>query len=76
MVCEEHCPIYDKAIRFHEVTVSDGRGGTFPLRQPYVVEELCIGCGICENKCPLPGEAAIHVLSQRDLREAGNGKYD
>lgn len=76
MVCEEHCPIYDKAIRFHEVNVSDGRGGTFPLRQPYVVEELCIGCGICENKCPLPGEAAIHVLSQRDLREAGNGKYD
>ncbi|MEZ4484761.1 MAG: 4Fe-4S binding protein [Syntrophotaleaceae bacterium] len=27
------------------------------MNQPYVVDELCIGCGICENKCPHLGTA-------------------
>jgi len=31
------------------------------IDRPYVVEELCVGCGFCENVCPVPGEAAIRV---------------
>ncbi len=68
IVCEEHCPTPDKAIRFREATVLNSRGERVTLRQPYVVEELCIGCGICENKCPLPGYAAVIVTAAGESR--------
>jgi translation initiation factor RLI1 len=31
------------------------------MKQPYVIDRLCIGCGICENKCPLEGKSAVLV---------------
>jgi ferredoxin len=31
-----------------------------------VVDELCNGCGICENVCPLEGKAAIEVFAVKD----------
>jgi MauM/NapG family ferredoxin protein len=65
IVCEEHCPIPEKAIRFEVVEERDYRGKVVTLKKPYVVEELCNGCGICENKCPLEGKPAIEVFSQR-----------
>ena len=63
IVCEEHCPTHDKAIKFKKVTVINTKGRSIELRQPYVIKELCIGCGICETKCPLPGHSAIRVLN-------------
>jgi ferredoxin len=30
--------------------------------QPYIDPALCIGCGICEKVCPVPGLAAVRVL--------------
>ncbi len=63
MVCEEHCPTAEKAILFRKKQVTNRKGETLWIQQPYVVEERCIGCGICENKCPLPGAAAIRVLT-------------
>lgn len=68
MVCEEHCPTPDKAIRFRQATVLGPDGREVELRQPYVVDELCIGCGICETKCPLPGRAAIFVTRAGEHR--------
>jgi len=65
IVCEEHCPIPEKAIRFQEETEKDYKGRLVRLKKPYIVEELCIGCGICENKCPLDGKSAIEVFSKR-----------
>jgi len=65
IVCEEHCPTFDKAIKFRRVTVTRPDGTPVELMQPYVVEALCIGCGICETKCPLPGDAAIRVVTTR-----------
>ncbi|MCX5804086.1 MAG: 4Fe-4S binding protein [Proteobacteria bacterium] len=65
IVCEEHCPIPEKAIRFELVEERDYRGKKILLKRPYVVDELCNGCGICENKCPLEGKAAIEVFSKR-----------
>jgi NAD-dependent dihydropyrimidine dehydrogenase PreA subunit len=40
-------------------TVSNGE--TVTVQQPVVIRERCIGCGICENHCPLEGDAAIQV---------------
>jgi ferredoxin len=63
-VCQEHCPTADKAIVFKDVPgemTTDGQ----PLKQPVVVYDLCVGCGICEFKCPVGGTAAIVVTSMK-----------
>lgn len=31
------------------------------VKRPRVVRERCLGCGLCEFKCPLNSEAAIRV---------------
>jgi polyferredoxin len=61
IVCEEHCPTPDKAIKFREVEMIEQNGRPVRMKQPYVIDRLCIGCGICENKCPLEGKAAVVV---------------
>jgi len=57
-VCEEMCPVPDKAIVLEEREI-EGKTLLFPK----VLPERCIGCGICENKCPVPDEAAIRVYA-------------
>jgi ferredoxin len=61
IVCEEMCPVPDKAIVLEEAKMSLGDGGPAIVQQPHVIRERCIGCGICEYKCPVNGEAAIRV---------------
>jgi ferredoxin len=61
IVCEEMCPVPEKAIRLEEVGVTDDRGETAVVQRPYVLEDLCIGCGICEYQCPVEGESAIRI---------------
>ena len=61
IVCEEMCPTPEKAIILEEVEVATEEGGTKILQQPVVIREDCIGCGICEYKCPVSGDAAIQV---------------
>jgi MauM/NapG family ferredoxin protein len=62
MVCEEHCPIPEKAIRFEEINEIDFQGKRLTLKRPYVVDELCNGCGICEYVCPVEEKAGIEVF--------------
>ncbi len=64
MVCEEHCPVPDKAIRFGPVRELDYNGKAVVLKKPYVVDDLCIGCGICEYVCPLEEKAGIEVFKK------------
>ncbi len=66
IVCEEHCPIPRKAIRSRLVESLDFSGRRVSLMEPYVVEELCNGCGICENVCPLEGKSGIEVYAVKD----------
>jgi formate hydrogenlyase subunit 6/NADH:ubiquinone oxidoreductase subunit I len=61
IVCEEMCPKPDKAIHLEEAEVVNAQGETVIVQRPYVLEDVCIGCGICENRCPVVGEAAITV---------------
>ena len=56
LVCEEHCPVPDKAIKITRKTVN---GRTVLL--PVVDRQICIGCGICQNKCPVAPVRAIRV---------------
>ncbi len=64
LVCNEQCS-------YHAIVGDD-------KKRPIVKEEKCTGCGICENKCPVDGEAAIIVHSsgvQKKLKpEPDNGK--
>jgi polyferredoxin len=68
IVCEEHCPTPDKAIKFEVKEVIGHDGSKRMVKYPYVVRELCIGCGICEAKCPLPGQAGVFVTTERQRR--------
>lgn len=45
--CYQSCPIFDEAIKMDE-----------KLR-PVVDEKKCVGCGICENVCPVEPTAII-----------------
>lgn len=57
LVCDEYCPY--QAIYWNEY---DER------MRPLVDKTKCIGCGTCENKCPIKPEAAIRVYRQGENR--------
>jgi len=58
LVCEEHCPVPTKAIKIVQQRVVNNKA----IKLPEVLAEVCIGCGICENKCPAYPTKAIKVL--------------
>jgi polyferredoxin len=66
LVCEELCPLPEKAVVLNEVTVEAPDGEEVTLGQPRVIDDLCIGCGICEYQCPAQGESAIPVRARDD----------
>jgi len=68
-VCEEHCPIPEKAIRFREVDTWNFKGKLVKVKQIYVVPDLCIGCGICENVCPRSDAPGILNTAEEEARE-------
>jgi len=71
IVCEEHCPTWNKAIILKEETALTPRGDWRMFKKPYIDEELCVGCGICETKCPLTDRAAVLVTSRGETRSTG-----
>ena len=73
IVCEEHCPIPEKAIRAREVTLQSLDGNLRTVREPYVVEEICNGCGICEHVCPVETKAGIEVFAVKNREPIAPG---
>lgn len=69
IVCEEHCPTARKAIQLRTVIV-DGKA----LQRPYINEWLCIGCGICQAKCPVRPDRAIKIYPVRVTRGPKEGQ--
>lgn len=61
IICEEMCPLPQKAIWLEEAQVVSENGEQIVIQLPHVEAERCTGCGICEYKCPLDGQAAIRI---------------
>jgi len=72
IVCEEHCPTPKKAIWFEEVSVRTPDGGNSTVKQPRVNLDICTGCGICQNKCPIADQRGVYVTSVGETRNPRN----
>jgi polyferredoxin len=72
IVCQEVCPTSPKAIHLKEDVITPPAGKTIPVQLPYVNLQTCIGCGICENKCPVPGMPAIRTIAAGESRSLRN----
>jgi polyferredoxin len=68
IVCEEMCPVSDKAIKLTPTQFKQEDGSILEVKLPLVHRERCIGCGICEYKCPVSDEAAIQVFTTSETR--------
>lgn len=68
VVCEEVCPVSPKAIQTKNIEVKDVYGNMVVLNKPFIVPDLCIGCGICQNECPVKDERAVYVTAVGESR--------
>lgn len=68
VVCEEVCPVAPKAIQTRDEEVKDVFGKRLVLNKPFVVPDLCIGCGICQAECPVADRPAVYVTAVGESR--------
>jgi polyferredoxin len=72
IVCEEMCPTDPKAIVLARAEETRPDGTRIALQKPQVEPLRCVGCGICENRCPVGEEAGIRVSSVGETRDPLN----
>jgi polyferredoxin len=68
VVCEEVCPVAPKAIQTIDEEVKDVFGNMVVLNKPFIVPDLCIGCGICQRECPVQDQPAVYVTAVGESR--------
>jgi MauM/NapG family ferredoxin protein len=72
IVCQEVCPTSPKAIYLKKDVLTGLAGKKLPVQLPYVDLAKCVGCGICENKCPVRGLPAIRTIAAGESRSLRN----
>jgi polyferredoxin len=70
VVCEEVCPVAPKAIQTFDEEVKDVFGQLVVLNKPFIVPDLCIGCGICEAECPVQDRPAVYITAVGESRSS------
>ncbi|UCF37940.1 MAG: 4Fe-4S dicluster domain-containing protein, partial [Acidobacteriota bacterium] len=68
VVCEEVCPVSPKAIQTKDFETKDVFGNVVVLNKPFIVPDLCIGCGICQTECPVKDERAVYITAVGESR--------
>lgn len=71
LVCEEHCPVSDKAIKLKKIKLRNKI-----IQRPYMNLSLCIGCAICQTKCPTRPKRAIVVYPVRVTHRQSKQRYE
>lgn len=56
-ICAQVCPLPESAIGLSRKALASGG----ELERPFVRTDLCVGCGACEQACPVEGRSAIVV---------------
>lgn len=65
----KQCLVCDECCSYRAVVWKTVEG----VRRPFVEEHKCVGCGICENVCPIQPAAAIRVFAFGDKRNLSRG---
>jgi len=73
VVCEEVCPTSPKAIWLEPADAARADGRAVRVQRPRLDPDLCVGCGLCEAKCPVASPAAIRITRAGESRDARGG---
>ena len=63
------CLICDEACQYNAIETRNETIQGMTLLRPFVDERICVGCGLCESRCPIDGPAAIQVFSMAEERK-------